>query len=167
MGVLWGVVHAAGCILHHSVLPSAGHVSVRCAQRCPDVAQALLVSSLVLLLLLAAPRVDDAPHYEGADSDTLFPPGSLEMDDPGHPTDVGGKDVQAAVVRPEAKPYMNIKVSQEWVLACGSSPYSGAVVCGCSMTCVRTAPSPQAVPRNVPIVWQFCRARTRTGVGRC
>jgi hypothetical protein len=60
----------------------------------------------------AVARCDDAPHYEGADSDTLFPPGCLEMDDPGHPTDVhGGKDVQAAVVRPEAKPYMNIKVS--------------------------------------------------------
>lgn len=59
-------------------------------------------------------RVDDAPHYEGADSDTLFPPGSLELDDPGHPTELsgqGGKDMQAAVTRPEAKPYMNIVVS--------------------------------------------------------
>lgn len=59
---------------------------------------------------------DDTPHYEGADSDTLFPVGSLEMDDPGHPTDVAGgaKDVQAAVVRPEARPYMNIK-NGRWV----------------------------------------------------
>lgn len=67
-------------------------------------------------LLCVWRRPDDAPHYEGADSDTLFPAGSLEMDDPGHPTDVAGgaKDVQAAVVRPEAKPYMNIK-NGRWV----------------------------------------------------
>jgi hypothetical protein len=34
------------------------------------------------------------------------------MDDPGHPTDIAGagKDTQSAAVRPEAKPYMNIKV---------------------------------------------------------
>lgn len=37
------------------------------------------------------------------------------MDDPGHPSELAGvKDMQAAVERPQPKPYMNIKV-------CGSS----------------------------------------------
>lgn len=62
---------------------------------------------------------DDAPHFEGADSDNTtlsLPPGSLELDDPGHPTDIisssdNNVDVQAAVTRPQRKPYMNIVVS--------------------------------------------------------
>jgi hypothetical protein len=64
----------------------------------------------------AQTETDEAPHYEGADSDTLFPAGGLEMDDPGHPTDIAGagKDTQSAAVRPEAKPYMNIK-NGRWV----------------------------------------------------
>jgi hypothetical protein len=64
----------------------------------------------------AQTEIDDTPHYEGADSDTLFPAGGLELDDPGHPTDIAGpgKDTQSAAMRPEAKPYMNIK-NGRWV----------------------------------------------------
>lgn len=64
----------------------------------------------LLRVFFSCLRSDESPHYEGADSDTLYPPGSLEMDDPGHPTDIAQPDLQGKVLRPEAKPYMNIQV---------------------------------------------------------
>lgn len=110
--VVWGGsmrqargMHALGCSSSSSSRrsPVAAHATPR-----PDAAPA------------AAEGDNDARGvYEGAiDSDeAMFPAGSLEMDDPGHPAEVNagaGLDQQAAVVRPEKKPFMNI-VNGRWV----------------------------------------------------